>query len=197
MANYVDKDEFLADISAYQARKLINPDEQIPSYSAIAIKKMAEKIGNRPNFIGYSYKDDMVSDGIYVCLKYFDKFNPAKSQNPFGYFSQCIWFAFLQRIAKEKKQTAIRSKILASSAFDMFEVQDQDLDADFHNSYTTFLQEHNHSDFELPKPKKKKVSTKARNIMEIVGDVIEDDEMTGEEIEAMEIALDLTDEDIE
>lgn len=198
--NYVDKDEFLADIAEYQARKALNIDEQIPHYSAVCIKKMAEKIGNRPNFIGYSYKDDMVSDGIYICLKYFDKFNPAKSSNPFGYFSQCIWFAFLQRIAKEKKQTAIRSKILASAAFEVFNVQGHDEDSDFQNSYTTFLQEHNH--VETPKVKKDatKVKVKGRNIMEIVGDAIIDDDLTPDQIEALEqlkTVIELSEDDIE
>lgn len=42
-------------------------------------------------------------DGVENCLKYIEKFDPEKSNNPFAYFTQVIWFAFLQRIAKEKK----------------------------------------------------------------------------------------------
>jgi DNA-directed RNA polymerase specialized sigma24 family protein len=193
MANYVDKTEFLTDIGDYQLRKLSNPDEQIPEFSAICIKKMAEKIGNRPNFIGYSYKDDMVSDGIYVCLKYFDKFNPEKSSNPFGYFSQCIWFAFLQRIAKEKRQTAIRSKILSSAAFEVFNVQGHDEDSEFQNSYTTFLQEHNHVETEVIKVKKDKTKAKGRNIMEIVEDELETSDVSEELDEVLRMNI----EDIE
>lgn len=144
--NYVDKATFLHDIREYHIRKSSNPDEPIPNYSANAILQIANKMANRPNFIGYSYRQDMVSDGVYVCLKYFDKFNPdLQTYNPFGYFSRCIWFAFLQRLAKEKKQTTIKSKILASAAFESFALQHIDSDEDFKNSFTEFLQDNNHS----------------------------------------------------
>ena len=146
MAFYVDKVEFINDIKEYHKRKKDNPNEPIPDYSAKAILQIANKIANRPNFIGYSYRGDMVSDGVYVCLKYFDKFDPdLATQNPFGYFSQVIWYAFLQRIAKEKKQTMIKSKILASAAFESFALQHMDTDEDFKNSFTEFLQENNYS----------------------------------------------------
>ena len=162
MANYCDKATFYADICAYQERKKTNPDEPIPEYSANAIMQMAEKTANRPNFIGYSWRQDMVSDAIYTCIKYYDKFDTTHpTQNPFGYFSRSIWFAFLQRIAKEKKQSLIRGKILAQLPFDTFDVQDQDLDEDFKNSFTEFLQEHNHIEL-APKI----VKSKRKNIME-------------------------------
>lgn len=182
MANYIDKEEFLNDIRAYKARKKLNPDEPISAYSANAIMMIANKLANRPNFIGYSYKQDMVSDGIYTCLKYFDKFDPDHTKfNPFGYFSQINFFAFLQRIAKEKKQTAIKGKILAKVPFDMFDVQDQDMDEDFKNSFTEFLQEHNHVELA---PKKKK--DKPKNIIEACFDGTDSD---GDDISNMEVIL--------
>jgi hypothetical protein len=52
----------------------------------------------------------MIGDGIENCLMYFDNFNPEKSKNPFAYFTQIIWYAFLRRIDKEKKQTYIKYK---------------------------------------------------------------------------------------
>lgn len=181
MANYLDKTEFLNDIRAYKARKKLNPDEQISDYSANAIMQIANKLANRPNFIGYSYRQDMVSDAIYVCLKYFDKFDPDHAKyNPFGYFSQICWFAFLQRLAKEKKQTAIRGKILAQIPFNTFDVQDQDLDEDFKNSFTEFLQEHNHVEL-APKMK----NPKAKNVIEECFDGTETDVDDGPNIEVI------------
>jgi len=56
------------------------------------------------------YKEEMVSDGIENCLQYIHNFNPEKSQNPFAYFTQIIWYAFLRRISKEKKQMYIKFK---------------------------------------------------------------------------------------
>ena len=147
---YCDKVIFLNDIKEYQKRKAINPDEQIPDYSALSIMQIANKLAHRPNFIGYSYRDDMVSDAMYTCLKYFDRFDPSHvKNNPFGYFSQICWFAFLQRIAKEKRQSEIRKNILAKSVFETFSIQDIDADEDFKNSFTEFLQDHNISDNSL------------------------------------------------
>lgn len=162
MAMYCNKEEFLADIIAYHKRKETNPDEPIPEYSTKAIMQIATKLANRPNFIGYSYKDDMISDGIYVCLKYFDKFDVTHGKfNPFGYFSQTCWFAFLQRIAKEKRQSEIRRAILSKSVFETFSTQDVDNDEEFVNSFTTFLQDHNYE-------------IKDNEIVDIVHDKIDD-----------------------
>ena len=58
------------------------------------------------------FKDDMICDGIENCVQYIHNFDPAKSQNPFAYFTQIIHYAFLRRIQKEKKQLEIKNKIL-------------------------------------------------------------------------------------
>ena len=50
-----------------------------------------------------SFREEMISDGIENCLLYINNFDPAKSQNPFAYFTQIIYFAFIRRIQKEKK----------------------------------------------------------------------------------------------
>ena len=69
------------------------------------------------------YKDDMVCDGIENCIQYIDNFDPAKSKNPFAYFTQIVYFAFLRRIAKEKRQMEIRDKIIEKSgATEVFSV---------------------------------------------------------------------------
>ena len=59
----------------------------------------------------------MVSDGIENCLQYLYNFDPAKSNNPFAYFTQIIYYAFIRRIQKEKKQTHIKHKIIEKSAY--------------------------------------------------------------------------------
>lgn len=179
MANYLNKTEFLNDIIAYKARKKLNPEEPISNYSANAIMQISNRLANRPNFIGYSYRSDMVSDGIFVCLKYFDKFDPTHAKlNPFGYFSQICWFAFLQRMAKEKKQVAIKGKILAMVPFDTFDVMEHDLDEEFKNSFTEFLQEHNHVELA---PKMKKI--KPKNVIENCFDGTEMDVDDGPNLE--------------
>jgi hypothetical protein len=72
--------------------------------------KIAEGLSHKPNFINYTYRDEMVSDGIENCLMYFENFDPTKSSNPFAYFTQIIYFAFLRRIQKEKKQLYVKYK---------------------------------------------------------------------------------------
>jgi hypothetical protein len=52
----------------------------------------------------------MIGDGIENCLMYFENFDPTKSNNPFAYFTQIIYFAFLRRIQKEKKQLYVKYK---------------------------------------------------------------------------------------
>ncbi len=68
----------------------------------------------------------MISDGIENCLQYVKNFNPEKSKNPFAYFTQIIYYAFLRRIAKEKKQTHIKNKMVEKNNFDYFTTMDGD-----------------------------------------------------------------------
>lgn len=106
--HYVNNKDFLESIVEYKnacdaARDRGKQIPVIPDYIGECIFHMSTRIARRPNFSGYSFKEDMIMDGVENCLKYIEKFNPEKSSNPFAYFSQVIWFAFLQRIAKEKK----------------------------------------------------------------------------------------------
>ena len=57
----------------------------------------------------------MISDGIENCLQYMNNFDPDKSDNPFAYFTQIIYYAFIRRIQKEKKQMQVKGKIIANA----------------------------------------------------------------------------------
>lgn len=89
---------------------------KIPEYIGECIFKIAVKLATKPNFASYTYKDEMISDGIEVCIRYIHNFDPEKSSNPFAYFTQIIYYAFLQRIQKEKKQAYIKAKSFENSA---------------------------------------------------------------------------------
>ena len=90
--------------------------------------KIAEGLSHKPNFINYSYRDEMISDGIENCLMYFANFDETKSKNPFAYFTQIIYYAFLRRIQKEKKQLYVKYKatemIGILDEFEMLEHED-------------------------------------------------------------------------
>jgi DNA-directed RNA polymerase specialized sigma subunit len=113
--NYVNNKDLLEALINYKkaCREAEDQGEitpRVPDYIGKCIYQIATRLATKPNFSGYSYKEDMISDGIENCLQYINNFNPEKSQNPFAYFTQIIWYAFLRRIQKEKKQMYIRFK---------------------------------------------------------------------------------------
>lgn len=108
--HYINNEDFLKALVDYKDRKKKNVNEPIPNYIGECFMKIAEGLSHKPNFINYTYRDEMMSDGIENCLQYFNNFDPSKSKNPFAYFTQVIYYAFLRRIQKEKKQLYIKYK---------------------------------------------------------------------------------------
>lgn len=118
--HYVDNKKLYTEMVKYitACREATAKDEErpvMPDYVGLAIMKIAKKLANRPNFIGYSYKEEMISDGIENCVLYVHNFNPDKYKNAFAYITQIVWYAFLRRIAKEQKQQYIKQKSMINS----------------------------------------------------------------------------------
>ena len=90
----------------------------IPRYIGECFLKIANHLSFKPNFVNYMYREDMISDGIENCVQYVYNFNNRKSDNPFAYFTQIIWYAFVRRITKEKKQLDIKNKIVEKSGYE-------------------------------------------------------------------------------
>jgi len=76
---------------------------KLTEYIASCFLKIATKYASRPNFSGYTYKEDMIGEAVYICLRYAHNFNPEKSNNAFSYFTQYCHNTFIQFIGKEKK----------------------------------------------------------------------------------------------
>ena len=115
--HYVDNEKFLEVMGDYREKFLQAKDDEterpmLPEYAGECFLKIAERLSHRPNFINYAFREEMVSDGIENCVMYAGNFNPEKSTNPFAYFTQIIYFAFLRRIEKEKKQLYIKYKTM-------------------------------------------------------------------------------------
>jgi hypothetical protein len=163
--HYVNNADFLAALITYRekcdlAKKEGKEDPQIPNYIGECFFKIADHLSRKPNFISYSFRDEMVSDGIENCLMYFRNFDPVKSTNPFAYFTQIIYYAFLRRIMKEKKQLYVKYKATEQfgilDEYEMFEDSDGNMKQfQLYDNISEFI--HN---FEENKRKKKEGKAK-------------------------------------
>lgn len=118
--NYVNNKEFLKAIVDYkklclEAENCGDDLPQIPNYIGECLYEISNRLATKPNFSGYTYKDEMINDGLENAIQALNNFDPEKSNNPFAYFTQIIWYAFLRRIDKEKKQMYIRHKVTENS----------------------------------------------------------------------------------
>ncbi len=150
--HYVNNKEFLQAMIDWKATVVeaeANDESrpQVTNYIGECFLKIANHLSYRPNFINYTYREEMISDGIENCLQYIDNFDPEKSKNPFAYFTQIIYFAFVRRITREKKQSKIKDKLLKSSNLeDMIMVQEHDDAGAYQKQFMEFLQQYNFSD---------------------------------------------------
>jgi len=163
--HYVNNKEFLAAMVEYKkgvdkAKKNNLTKPPVTDYIGECFLKIANHLSYRPNFINYTFRDDMISDGIENCLQYLDNFDGEKSNNPFAYFTQIIYYAFVRRIQKEKKQTVIKQRMIAEANYDDMTLQPGE-DRDFKNQFTEFLQKNLPlEEDKLPVKKKKKAAKK-------------------------------------
>ena len=139
--NYINNPDFLQAMIEYRekvaaAKEADKSKPQVPPYIGECFMKIATRLSHKPNFINYSFRDEMICDGIENCMQYIDNFNPEKSNNPFAYFTQIIYFAFLRRIDKEKKQLYIKFKMSERLNIDeaTSDRQDHDTDRDFNDT---------------------------------------------------------------
>ena len=142
-AHYVDNKKFHQAMIKWKekckdAEEAGDDAPRITNYIGECFLKIANHLSYRPNFINYTYKEDMISDGIENCLQYVANFDPEKSNNPFAYFTQIIYYAFIRRIQKEKKQTTIKQKLIMKGGLDEIVRQEGD-NTDYQNQYSEFL----------------------------------------------------------
>lgn len=160
IVHYVNNEDFCKALIKYKedckyAEDNGKSNPRIPEYIGKCFMKIAEGLSHRPNFINYTYRDEMISDGIENCLMYLKNFNLDKSNNPFAYFTQITFYAFIRRIQKEKKQVYVKYK--AAENMTHFEENDYDDDLQLpqfepYENVTSFIQNYEES------IKKKKVN---------------------------------------
>ena len=174
--HYVNNKEFLAAMIEFkkavqhaEKKKLDRPP--VTAYIGSCFLKIANHLSYRPNFINYTFRDDMISDGIENCLQYLKNFNPAKSNNPFAYFTQIIYYAFIRRIQKEKKQSNIKYRMIEQANIDEFAVLPGDTNNDYKNQFLEFLRKNKPSTEEQPRANEIKVKKRKKRTYSSVLDV--------------------------
>ena len=143
--HYVNNKEFLEALVIFKAQcaRAEEAGEKRPpisNYIGECFLKIATHLSYKPNFVNYMFREDMICDGIENCVQYIQNFNPDKSKNPFAYFTQIIYYAFLRRIQKENRQLEIKNKIVEKSGY--YEVMHTD-------SYTGDMQGMNASSSDM------------------------------------------------
>ena len=128
--HYVNNAEFSQAVVDYvtevrTAKKNKDTLPIVPDYIASCFLRIAEGLSHKSNFIRYTYREEMVMDAVENCLKAIENYNLEAATrtgkpNAFAYFTQITWYAFLRRIAKEKKQQDIKFKYLTRSGIENF-----------------------------------------------------------------------------
>ena len=128
--HYINNQEFSQAVVDYVTTVKESKDKNetipvVPDYIAMSFLRIAENLSHKSNFIRYTYREEMVMDAVENCLKAVENYdiNAATrtgKPNAFAYFTQIIWYAFLRRIQKEKRQQDIKEKYLSQSGVEAF-----------------------------------------------------------------------------
>lgn len=147
-SHYVDNKELYRHLKMYEdARKEAEANgtekPRLDDYIGESIMKIATHLAFRPNFSGYSYRNEMISDAIENCVRYIDSFDCSKSTNPFSYITQICWTSFIRRITLEKSQSLVRGKLMMQMTLDdsaqFYDEDDQKLVEDVQTNVHTFV----------------------------------------------------------
>ena len=118
-AHYIDNKKFFQAMKDWKdeinaAEAAGNPKPKCTNYLGECFVKISNHLAYKSNFVNYTFRDEMILDGIENCLRYADRFNPEKSNNPFAYFTQITYYSFVRRIKKEAKQSETKLRYLQS-----------------------------------------------------------------------------------
>ena len=146
--HYVNNKEFSLSVVEYV--KLVNEAQangtQLPvvtDYIATCFLKIAQGLSHKANFIRYTYREEMVMDAVENCLKAITNYNidaATRTGNPnaFAYFTQICYYAFLRRLAKEKKQQDIKFKYIEKAGIEDF-IMGADVDGHIDSTTRAFV----------------------------------------------------------
>lgn len=143
--HYVNNKDFYDALLVYKNKVKAAKEQNLPAppitnYLGDCFLKIATHLSYRPNFVNYIFREDMISDGVENCVQYINNFDINRS-NPFAYFTQIVYYAFLRRIQKEKKQMEIKEKIIERSGYEqLFYVDDDSPNSSDYNTIKENIQ---------------------------------------------------------
>ena len=166
--HYVNNKEFTQAVAEFNEKVKLAESKgktppQMSNYIGECIYKIATRLSTRPNFINYTYRDEMICDAIENCIQYIGNFNVEKSNNAFAYITQICYYAFLRRIQKEKKQVFIKQQMTMDITADTFETIDGDTTG-MTNTNVEWMQENMTQVQYEPRKSKRKTSTKTKGL---------------------------------
>lgn len=173
--HYIDNKQFLQALIDYkkevnQAKKNEEERPQVPDYIGDCFIKIANHLAYKSNFINYSFREDMILDAIENCLIYMDNFDPKKSSNPFAYFTQITYYAFVRRIQKEKKYLQTKYRYIESLDIEGIIRQAHD-EGSYDNGFIKYLkQQADTAQQELHEAKKDKKMTRKPKYLQKLDD---------------------------
>lgn len=143
------------------------PIPELDKYLCESILHICRRLIYRPNFINYTYKEEMIGDAIFCCITNVDKYK-CEFDNPFAYFTQCAWNAYVAVIKREKKQTKTKAAIFQSVSTEFLDIQEHDSDENFSNGYVDFMKTNVYMEYDLGNSSTKKKKDKKKTIEELV-----------------------------
>ena len=165
--NYIDNKKMYEEIIKYKelvkiCEKENKPKPRIPNFLGICIYKIAINLANWYKFVKYSFKDEMISDGIENAIMYFDNFDPVKWNNPLAYFTQIMIGAFIRRIGKEEKIRYAKYKFFQETFVNsgknelLFDADDHLLSISNYDNIIEFMDKYEKKEEEKKKKRKEK-----------------------------------------
>lgn len=169
--HYIDNKKFLEAIIDHKKKIQENelkglPPPRLSNYIGECIQKIATKFSTLPSYVSYSFREEMIDDAIENCILYFNTFDPERSNNPFAYFTQVTYHAFLRRIHEEEKQRYAKYKLLRETIIHTEHFDELYDESDNHLIPTTMYDNINSfmAAFEAKEEKKKNRRKELKNI---------------------------------
>lgn len=108
----VKKINYLSNKNILEQLRLSNENNQATDELCRMFIRLAHRLSSKGNFVSYSFREEMESEGVLHMFSAWHKFDVEKSQNPFAFFTQVCKNAFIQVLNKEKKHRNIRDQLL-------------------------------------------------------------------------------------